>query len=173
MVQIFRPPPATFTDALLTLCAGKSCLKDALPDKLLCKECSAKHESHQLEKEKARKKHHYLRCKRYAEGNLPLLNGISVYFIQSGDNGPIKIGITEDVKRRVKDISALNPNAVTLLAYCGGGKELEELLHLAFSAERIKNEWFEPSNRILEVIEIAKSDLPQNIYKEIETYLKP
>jgi hypothetical protein len=73
-----------------------------------------------------------------------------VYFAQSVNGGPIKIGISVDPLKRVRSIPY--HDELILLATLPGGRKLEKKLHNRFSACRLQGEWFEPSHDILDFI---------------------
>ena len=66
-----------------------------------------------------------------------------VYFVQSGPRGPIKIGVAEDIKKRVATLQIGNPVPLVVMATVPGGFELERELHARFLCGRIAFEWFE------------------------------
>ena len=68
-----------------------------------------------------------------------------IYFIQCGKSGPIKVGITDNVKRRLKTLQCANPCKLELLLAFLGGEVMECALHRKFSAHRLRGEWFEPA----------------------------
>lgn len=77
-----------------------------------------------------------------------------VYFIQiDGKDGPVKIGVTKDIDRRVNTISGSVPYSIRLLGVIEGGRRLEWSLHQRFSKYHIKNEWFRPVEEILQLID--------------------
>lgn len=67
----------------------------------------------------------------------------SVYFIQSGEGGPVKIGYAIDVASRLSGNQVGNPVILKLLATCEGGKALERQFHKALGRIRLRAEWFE------------------------------
>lgn len=78
---------------------------------------------------------------------------MTVYFIQSGHEGPIKIGHTSgDVISRVNNLQTGNPSMLSVLACLDGGRALELSLHNKFAIFRFRNEWFYPSHEILSFI---------------------
>lgn len=92
-----------------------------------------------------------------------------IYFVQAGEGGPIKIGITEEdcVDRRLTQLQGANPVQLRLLATQFGGILNEKQLHARFAAHRIHGEWFEPTPELLALIEgieaafaVARSPLP-------------
>lgn len=75
-----------------------------------------------------------------------------VYFIQRASGGPIKIGKADRPDRRLTALQVANPDELKLLAVCLGGRSGERAFHEMFSESRIRNEWFEPTPRLLAVI---------------------
>lgn len=72
----------------------------------------------------------------------------AIYFIQAVDGGPIKVGRTEWMTRRLESLQVGNPKQLVVL-----GVEplpLDELLarerelHQQFDYARVRGEWFEP-----------------------------
>lgn len=72
-----------------------------------------------------------------------------LYVIRAGDDGPVKIGIATDVKRRIAGFQTSQPERLHLLHMFEGGRDEERALHARFKAHRIKGEWFEPIPEIL------------------------
>ena len=79
----------------------------------------------------------------------------TVYFIRDG-LGHIKIGITDDVVRRLNQLQTSNP--VKLELYAGFGvksqfdaREIERHLHEKFSGRRLHGEWFD-EEKVLEFL---------------------
>ena len=65
-----------------------------------------------------------------------------VYIVQAGTDGPIKIGISDNVKQRLSGIQTDNHERVSLLAYRDGGRKEEYALHCALRRHHIHREWF-------------------------------
>lgn len=79
-----------------------------------------------------------------------------VYFAQCGVGGPIKIGRTCDIARRLAELQTASPHPLTLLAATRGATRLERIFHEEFRHARIHGEWFKPSADLLAFIaEIA------------------
>jgi hypothetical protein len=98
-------------------------------------------------------------------------NWSNVYFIQQGNGGPVKIGLTTNIENRLKELQQGNPNKLYVLHTTTGGQNLERHLHKMFSNHRIKNEWFTLADEILELIE--KFKIEDEFYgklKSIVTY---
>lgn len=91
-----------------------------------------------------------------------------VYIIQQGINGPVKIGCAVDPGARLSSLQSGNPDIVTILGVCKGGRAVERMLLTVFSAHRIHGEWFHPHDDILSLAErlptwdevVAGSDCP-------------
>lgn len=65
-----------------------------------------------------------------------------IYFVESGEGGPIKIGVAIDVTARLKDLQVANPIPLRLLVSIRGDYDDERSLHRRFASERISGEWF-------------------------------
>jgi hypothetical protein len=76
-----------------------------------------------------------------------------IYFVQCGEDGPIKIGMASDIKSRINDIQSMCPYKLTVIgSIAGGGKTTERLLHKRFSALRLHGEWFNPGDDLIRFI---------------------
>lgn len=80
-----------------------------------------------------------------------------IYFIQHGDDGPVKIGMVNgrnvnSVGDRLASLQGSNPQKLRLLGYCQGGKREEILLHNKMRPFRVSGEWFELRSELVEVI---------------------
>ncbi len=95
-----------------------------------------------------------------------------IYFIQSGgNNGPIKIGYTSgmDAERRLSALQVGSPNELSFLGFMEGGLKEELDLHSKFSKDRLRGEWFNPSQELLELI--SKINLiPNDTYNISKDY---
>lgn len=76
----------------------------------------------------------------------------SVYFLQVGVDGPIKIGFTADVESRVATLQTASPFPLRLLGRVPGDEERERAIHLEFAHLRLRGEWFSPAPELLEFI---------------------
>lgn len=65
-----------------------------------------------------------------------------VYFAQSGDQGPIKIGWSQDVERRILELQTANAHRLHLLGTIPGRLEDEMKTHARFAHLRMEGEWF-------------------------------
>ena len=75
------------------------------------------------------------------------------YFIQSGQEGPIKIGFTSrSVQKRLLSLQTAHSESLRVLLVLPGNRELEKALHRQFQAYRKEGEWFVPSVELLSLI---------------------
>lgn len=72
-----------------------------------------------------------------------------VYFVQAGDDGPIKIGFAKNPVNRLPGLQVNNPARLRPLGQLEGDKTTERELHARFIGTRISGEWFEPSPDLL------------------------
>lgn len=81
-----------------------------------------------------------------------------IYFIVDDYDGPIKIGISKNVDKRLSTLQTGNPRELKLMAWIvTQGKsedhETEQKLHRFFSEYRVRGEWFSLTpDHILEVL---------------------
>lgn len=75
-----------------------------------------------------------------------------VYFIQQGDNGPIKIGYSAEPEKRLQTLSTASPYPLRILKTTEGGKSLEQTLHQRFAEFQLEGEWFAPDDELLDFI---------------------
>jgi hypothetical protein len=80
-----------------------------------------------------------------------------IYLIQSGEDGPVKIGITNaDPMRRVAQLQTGNPIPLRLRASISGDASVERHLHSRFGQFRLNGEWFEPDPSIFVAFKAAE-----------------
>jgi len=74
----------------------------------------------------------------------------TVYFVQVGGNGPVKIGVASHLETRLQAIQSTCPFPLRIIgAVAGGGQKLERKLHRQFSTDRLRGEWFLPSKELI------------------------
>jgi hypothetical protein len=83
-----------------------------------------------------------------------------VYFIQSGNDGPIKIGIASRPQERLAGLQTGHHDELRMLCITAGGLEQERAYHAQFAEHRIRGEWFSPHPDILAEIERLTIGLP-------------
>jgi hypothetical protein len=66
-----------------------------------------------------------------------------VYFAQaaSGD-GPVKIGFSTDVTRRLADLQFMSPVELSVRLTIPGGQVLEHIFHTRFASLHVRGEWY-------------------------------
>ena len=74
-----------------------------------------------------------------------------VYFLQAED-GPIKIGFTNDLRRRLGQLQHVNHHKLRLRAVLPGDRVIEAMYHMQFIGLRLRGEWFRPDPMILNAI---------------------
>ncbi len=77
-----------------------------------------------------------------------------IYFVQyENDSGPIKIGLTKNIQKRLAEIQSTCPAPVKLLKVIEGEWEKELRIHYHFSHLRLQGEWFKSEKELLDFIE--------------------
>lgn len=76
---------------------------------------------------------------------------MGVYFIQSGEDGPIKVGKADDVTARQRGLQTGNPCELIVRAWQPTwGRAHERTLHVRLADHRIHLEWFHPVDLVLQ-----------------------
>lgn len=70
-----------------------------------------------------------------------------IYFVQCGDNGPVKIGQSKNLKHRMKHLQWANPQKLHLIKELKGDSDYE--IHNILHVHRIRGEWFEAHEDVL------------------------
>lgn len=78
--------------------------------------------------------------------------GPRVYFVQALDGGPIKIGTSNDVNKRVASLQTGSPMPLRLVGSLPGGRALEKEIHARLCAHRLRGEWFAESPEVIAAI---------------------
>lgn len=85
-------------------------------------------------------------------------NYTRLYFMGIEPAGPVKIGITYDITRRLRHIQMACPYEVSLIADFPGSRSIEAELHRRFAAHRMKGEWFNRVDEIMDEIDRLKGE---------------
>lgn len=72
-----------------------------------------------------------------------------VYFIQQGDDGPVKIGTAADPLERLRQLQPGNPVPLTIRYVVPGDHPVERALHRHFADFRLTGEWFDMAPAVL------------------------
>jgi hypothetical protein len=93
-----------------------------------------------------------------------------VYFIQAGDDGPIKIGWALNPQRRLALFQTGHAAPLRIIRTVDGGPKEEAAFHGRFSASRIRGEWFSFAPEMLSVTaaELMRPVCPINPAAELE-----
>lgn len=75
-----------------------------------------------------------------------------IYFIQNTETKHIKIGYSDNVRRRLSDLQVTSPHELSILTICEGDIELEKELHNKFNDYYVRGEWFNPSEELISYI---------------------
>lgn len=89
---------------------------------------------------------------------------MAVYFIQSGQTGPVKIGSAQWPKNRVHGLQAGNPEKLRLIHTVDGWLPAERQIQRHYAHLRLRGEWFRfcPTMLTVEkIIEIDTSGAPK------------
>lgn len=77
----------------------------------------------------------------------------TLYAIQCGVDGPVKIGITGKLGARMSQLQSASHERLLLVGVGEGDARDEADLHKALGDERIRGEWYRCSPRVIEAIE--------------------
>ena len=122
---------------------------------------------------------HNLYCSRHDKINIftaippsPLEYGEKfIYFIQTESN-TVKIGKTEDLSKRFNVLQSANADTLTLAASVIANESLEVELHELLKDSSIRGEWFKATDDVLAVINAAKENGLNGIYRIIRERFK-
>lgn len=71
--------------------------------------------------------------------------GCALYFVFNGVTGLMKIGVSADPCRRLRDLEFSSGMRLQEIGVLAGGEYLERPLHAALARHRVKGEWFKPT----------------------------
>lgn len=84
-----------------------------------------------------------------------------IYFLRPvGQLGPIKIGCSNDVERRLKTYCSWSPVRLEVIVSVPGSFDLERKLHELFASAHSHLEWFHPVHELLVGVEALKVGQP-------------
>lgn len=76
-----------------------------------------------------------------------------VYFIQAGDNGPIKIGTSSVPEMHIDRLQQGNHEELRLIAEIPGERSLEKKVRADLKAFELGRKWFHATDEVLNYIE--------------------
>jgi len=88
-------------------------------------------------------------------------NNQKIYFAQRGKDGPIKIGLSINPKKRIEELKTGSSERLRILYTKPGTIKEEHLFHKLFENYRIDREWFEPAPEILAYIDNLCRRIPK------------
>jgi hypothetical protein len=87
------------------------------------------------------------------------VQGVWIYAIQAGDEGPVKIGRTKQTPAaRLRVLQQGNPQKLRGVAAWRALPDEERVLHADFATARLQGEWFAPAPELLERVRYMGGD---------------
>lgn len=83
-----------------------------------------------------------------------------IYFLNAAEAGVIKIGVTNDLDRRIGSITRMSPLPLELLLSVPGNHRTEAEFHERFSASRLHGEWFSTTDGV--ILEFIRTYVPHD-----------
>lgn len=77
------------------------------------------------------------------------LEELTIYFVQLGRSGPVKVGMTRNLAVRLQTLQTACHERLHVLASFPGSPELEQEIHALLSDSRLSGEWFNPDPQVL------------------------
>lgn len=86
-----------------------------------------------------------------------------VYFVGDNADGPVKIGTTQmPIDKRLHALQMGNPQKLSVLAVCAGGRALERETHNLFKDLHIRGEWYARSPKLIAYAEVLAAKQPHS-----------
>lgn len=90
--------------------------------------------------------------------------GVSfIYAIRANTTRSIKIGFSNDVERRLRDLQCACPEELEIIACWKGTMAEEQAIHAKLNDHRQHREWFSPSDEVLALIKAKDQSYPGRI----------
>lgn len=94
-----------------------------------------------------------------------------IYFIADESTNTVKIGVTKDVYKRLTALQTGHSTKLKLLHVTEGSYEEEKCLHKKYKKYKVRNEWFDLSDEIVNDIEYANFDeIIENVKNDPDYY---
>lgn len=93
-----------------------------------------------------------------------------IYFIQAGDDGPIKIGVTSGaVTKRLKQIQTTAPQPLKIIGEVDGKRQHESAIHKKLAEFGLRGEWFSPTPEVRSFISsvLEAQRLPEDLIQVV------
>ena len=81
----------------------------------------------------------YLDARRIWGGGAPITY---IYIVRRGEDGPVKIGRTKDIKKRISALQISSPDKLRVVAQFPAPEWVEDRLHSVLTSHRLSGEWF-------------------------------
>jgi hypothetical protein len=95
-----------------------------------------------------------------------------VYFIRSAETGLIKIGYTTQPEQRFRTLKSKTRETLSFDYLGPGSYQSEQRYHQVFAADRVHGEWFHPSQKLEQWIEMLNRwQVMVDVREEIEEFL--
>jgi hypothetical protein len=76
---------------------------------------------------------------------------MTIYFIQAGKDGPIKIGWSVEPERRLQDLQCAHYETLHIVRLMDAEKPSERLIHQMLQQYHIRGEWFRSVKEVIEI----------------------
>jgi len=74
-----------------------------------------------------------------------------VYFLRAQGTGLVKIGYSQDIRKRMATASVWCPHQLELIAVIPGGRKRESAIHSHLISSRVIGEWFRETPELIEI----------------------
>lgn len=115
--------------SLPNVCLSQHCLRASIPGSDYCQSCGLG----------------------LGKSNLDLSGDIILFAIQAA-SGPINLGTTTSIKRRLADLQSGNHELLVVLAHCAVRPNTVKDLMLLLDTTKIRGKWFPEANDVLQVV---------------------
>lgn len=148
------------TDALPSICISPKCLNTAMSFDQYCADCFTRAS--------------IKRAQRKSAPVVKIDGDTWIYFIQQKTGGPINVGSTRNVKRRLYDLQSACPEELRLMACVRARPSLESDLSAMLDGERIRGRWFEETQLTQNLMHAARQKGATGVYEIVRDncYLK-
>lgn len=95
-----------------------------------------------------------------------------IYFVQGEDGGPIKIGMADDLAKRLVGLGTGRPDKLVVLAAAPGTVATERRVHARFASIREKGEWFMATSELMEFVRLVNQH-GSAAWEQVDTFVVP
>ena len=97
-----------------------------------------------------------------------LFNDGYIYFVQMGFVGPVKIGYTKNIDKRISSLQTASPYKLNLLCVMPGTEDYEKDIHAGLDEIRLEGEWFLPHDFLMREINTISDSIKRNPISPID-----